>query len=149
MQNRRTFIKQSCALCMSIAGLGVISSQLSGCAPFPICKNNICKGIVSVPLTSFSDKNNLVIVRNNQMDSDILLVKASNDKYNALEMKCTHQDNPLTANSSGLFCSAHGSTFDLSGNATKEPALLPLKKFETKITDSSVEINLNKILEKN
>ena len=127
---------------MGITGLGVLSSQLSGCAPLPICKNKVSNGIISVPFTLFTIKNNLVIVRNSQIDFDILLVKVAEGKYNALEMKCTHQDNHLTASSSGLFCSSHGSTFDLSGNATKEPAVLPLKKFKTTISNSSVEINL-------
>ena len=36
------------------------------------------------------------------MDFDILLVKLSAGNYNALQMKCTHQDNALTASKSGL-----------------------------------------------
>jgi Rieske Fe-S protein len=56
-------------------------------------------------------------------------------------MKCTHQDNPLTATQTGFFCSAHGSTFDLKGNVTKEPALRPLKKYTTEIKESSILIN--------
>ena len=142
MQSRRNFIKQSCSMCASIAGMGILASQFSGCAPLPMCKGDICKGVISVPLSSFTDKNKIVIVRNKQLEFDILLVKQTEDIYYALLMKCTHQENPLTANPSGLFCSTHGSTFDLHGNVTKEPALNPLKKFKTKVNNSSIEIVL-------
>ena len=141
MQNRRDFIKRSCTLCLGIAGLGVLSSQLSSCAPLPIYNGEVNNDLITVPLTSFTDQNNLVIVRNQKMDFDILVVKSGDGTYNAMLMKCTHQDNPLTANKSGLFCSAHGSTFDIQGNVTKEPALSPLKKFNIKFDNSSVIIN--------
>jgi Rieske Fe-S protein len=55
-------------------------------------------------------------------------------------MKCSHQDNSLTVTKTGLFCSSHGSTFDLEGNVTKEPALEPLKKFKTEINNSFAKI---------
>ena len=83
----------------------------------------------------------MVIVRNKNMEYDILLIKSGNT-YTALQMKCTHQDNPLTVNSSGLFCASHGSVFDLNGNVTKEPALQPLKKYNTQINDSEIQIKL-------
>jgi Rieske Fe-S protein len=84
----------------------------------------------------------MVLVRNPKLEFDILLIRINENSYNALLMKCTHQDNALTANKSGLYCSAHGSTFDLEGNVTKEPALTPLKKFKTEVSNSSVTINL-------
>jgi Rieske Fe-S protein len=143
MQNRRDFIKRSCGLCLSITGLGLVSSQLSGCAPLPIYKGEASKNIISVPIVSFNDKNKIIIVRSEQLEFDILLVKISDSNYNALQMKCTHQDNALTANPNGLTCSAHGSTFDLEGNVTKEPALSPLKKFKTEINNSFVQISIN------
>jgi Rieske Fe-S protein len=142
MQNRRDFIKQSCTMCMGAIGLGVISSQLSSCAPMPIYKGEVEKDFITVPLTSFTEKNNSVIVRSNKIDFDILLVKLENGTFNALEMKCTHQDNPLTASKTGLFCASHGSTFDLQGNVTKEPAINPLKRFKTEINNSFVTIHI-------
>ena len=142
MQNRRDFIKKSCTLCMSIAGLGVLSSQLSSCAPLPIYKGEVSNGMIAVPVSSFTEKSNIVIVRNAQMEFDIAIVKNSASDYTALEMKCTHQANPLTATKMGLFCSAHGSSFDLKGNVTKEPASSPLKKYKTEISNTSVFINI-------
>lgn len=140
MGNRRDFIKQSCTICMSGLALGWLTTQLSSCAVLPVIQAESTQGLITVLLSSFTEKNNSVIVRNSQLEFDILVMKSENN-YNALQMKCTHQDNPLTVNSTGLFCSAHGSTFDLQGNVTKEPALRPLKKYKTELNGLSLIIN--------
>ncbi len=142
MQNRREFIKQSCSLCAGIAGLGIPTTQLTGCAPMPIFKAEIKKNSVQVPLSSFIESNNMITVSINQMEFNILLIKKFDGNFAALEMKCSHQANPLTAGKTGLYCSTHGSAFDLEGNVTKEPALLPLKIYKTELNNSSVEIFL-------
>jgi len=96
---------------------------------------------MSVPFSSFAGSN-VLVVRNNRMEYDILLVKKPAGDAIALLMKCTHQDNALTATENGLLCPVHGSTFDLLGNVTKEPALNPLKKFKTEITNQAITIYL-------
>ncbi len=141
MQNRRTFIKQSCGLCLGAVGLGMLATQLAGCAPLPIYKSDGDKNNITVPFTAFTEKSNMVIVRKPNQEFDILLIKRADGGYQAMLMKCTHQDNPLTVNQSGLFCSAHGSTFDLNGEVTKEPALQPLRKFKTEVNGSSIIIS--------
>ncbi len=77
------------------------------------------------------------------MEFDILLVKKSDGTYNALYMQCTHQSQPLTASKTGLFCSSHGSGFDLDGNVTIEPATRPLRKFKTEAGSDAVKIYLS------
>lgn len=142
MQSRRDFIKQSCAVCMGIVGLGAIATQLSSCAPLPVYKGMVDNGSIAVPLTSFTEKNNIVIVRSEKLDFDIAVVKTG-EAYNAFLMKCTHQDNPVTATKTGFYCPSHGSAFDLAGNVTQEPALRPLKRYSTQVNTSSVLINTN------
>ncbi|HET6227196.1 MAG TPA: Rieske 2Fe-2S domain-containing protein [Bacteroidia bacterium] len=141
MENRREFIKHSCKLCLGGLALGWLTTQLAACSSLPIVKAVNDKGMINVPVSSFTEKNNLVIVRNGELEYDILLVKFGNT-YTALQMKCTHQDNPLVVNSTGLFCSVHGSGFDLNGNVTKEPALRPLKKYAIQLNESSILISL-------
>ena len=141
MESRRDFIKNSCKRCAAGLTLGWLTTQLSACATLPVLKVENENGALAVPFSSFTEKNNQVIVRSSKMEYDILLVKSGN-AYTALQMKCTHQDNPLTVNSTGLFCASHGSVFDLNGNVTKEPALQPLKKYSTKVTETSVLINI-------
>src|ERR1700754_5168139 len=107
--DRRAFIKNSCTFCIAATGLGFIASGLSSCASAHVYKSVIENGMIAVPVTSFAESNTL-IVRNPKLEYDILLVKKSEENYNALYMKCTHQDNPLTGGRNGLYCSSHGSS---------------------------------------
>ncbi|MBL0744084.1 ubiquinol-cytochrome c reductase iron-sulfur subunit [Chryseolinea lacunae] len=142
MKTRREFLKDTCTTCLGTVALGFTFSQLSSCSSLPVFKANLEQKTVTVPLTSFAESN-LVIVRDMQVQFDILLVKKSAEEYNALHMKCSHRDNPVSATKSGLYCPEHGSTFDLDGNVTKEPAPLPLKKFKTTLSDQNITIDLN------
>ena len=142
MKTRRAFLKDTCTACLGTAFLGFSLTQLSGCSSLPIYKTNLSQKLVDVPLSNFAESN-LVIVRDLQVPYDILLVKKSDQEYSAIYMKCSHRENPVTATKSGLFCSTHGSTFDLDGNVTKEPAPGPLKKFKTETSDDKLTIDLN------
>lgn len=142
MKTRRDFLKDTCAACLGTAFLGFTFTQLTSCSSLPVYKTDLTRKLVNVPLSGFAESN-LVIVRDLQVPFDILLVKKSEQEYNAIYMKCTHQENQVTATKNGLYCSSHGSTFDLDGNVTKEPALLPLKKFKTEIRDTQLSIDLN------
>jgi Rieske Fe-S protein len=142
MKTRREFIKDTCTACLGTAFLGLTFSQLTSCSSLPIYKTNLSQKMVDVPLTSFVEST-VVIVRDMQVPYDVLLVKKSEQEYTALYMKCSHQENAVTATKTGLYCSTHGSTFDLDGNVTKEPAIKPLKKFKTSLTENSVTIDLN------
>lgn len=142
MQNRREFIKQSCTLCLGVLGAGVLSTQLTSCSPLPIYKTASTEKVITVPLNSFNQEVSLLIVRDTNLQFDIALIKKTETDYNALELKCTHQANSLTATKTGFLCAAHGSTFDLEGKVTKEPALVPLKKYKTQLTSTSIIIYL-------
>jgi Rieske Fe-S protein len=142
MKTRREFLKDTCTVCLGTAFLGFSVTQLSSCSSLPIYKTNLSRALVEVPLSNFAESN-VVIVRDLQVAYDILLVKKSEQEYNAIYMKCSHRENPVTATKNGLFCSTHGSTFDLDGNVTKEPAPGPLKKFKTEVKDQQLTIDLN------
>lgn len=142
MKTRREFLKDTCTTCLGTVALGFTFSQLTSCSSLPVYKGKLDQKTVTVPLSSFAESN-LVIVRDLQVQYDILLVKKSADEYNALQMKCSHRENPVSATKSGLYCAEHGSTFDLDGNVTKEPAPLPLKKFKTTLSEQNIVIDLN------
>jgi nitrite reductase/ring-hydroxylating ferredoxin subunit len=137
---RRLFLKAGCLACAGAVSL----SMLESCSTLPMFKAKPVNGLLEVPASAFADKN-MVIVRANELDFDVLLVKEATG-YRALYMKCTHEAAPLAATNSGLFCSMHGSTFNLSGDVTKEPALKPLTRFETTVTNQTIIINSNKVL---
>lgn len=140
---RREFIKSSCISCASLVGVSALTSILNSCASLPVLKINSSEKMVAVPLSSFIENQNLLIVKNPQLEFDILVIKKKDNTYNALYMQCSHQSQPLTANKSGLFCASHGSSFDLEGNVTLQPATQPLKKFKTEIENTNLNIYLN------
>lgn len=138
---RRSFIKQSCLSCAGLLAGGTILSLMESCSPMPAFNVPNKTMSIEVPKTKFIE-NKTLIVRTPWLSNDILLVKKSETEYTALYMKCSHEDQILSATESGLYCSAHGSVFDLDGNVKKEPATNPLRKFKTEITDNQIIINL-------
>ena len=144
MQSRREFIKKSCVACAGVAGMGVMSTLLSSCSKLPMYSASVDNdnSIILVPVSSFIEGQNLLLVRNKQLEYDILLIKKPDSTYKAFYMKCTHQPNSLVANSSGIHCNIHGSSFDMDGNVLKEPATIPLKKFKVSLTDNVISIDL-------
>lgn len=138
MVSRRTFIKSSCVVCAT----GLLS-QLTSCAPaLPTYKTRISGKTIDVPLTFF-ETSDLAIVRDNQAEYDILLVKKSPEVFEAVYMKCSHRENALTATSTGLHCNAHGSTFGLDGSVKKEPATAPLQKFPVEFDRDKGLVSIN------
>lgn len=118
--------KAGCAMLIA----GAASSFLQGCGTAKVFETNANeKGEVSLPLTAFAETNTR-IVRVEKLPYDILVVKKSEEEYQALLMRCTHLDWALTPNPKGLSCSLHGSTFDLDGKVTSGPAPEPLKKLK-------------------
>ena len=135
--SRRNFITHSTMACAVLAAGG---SLLSGCASLPVVKINPENKKLDVLLASFGESKS-IIVRSPKMDWDILLVKDA-DNYKAVEMKCTHHDNPLVASTTGLHCTDHGSRFDNLGKVLEGPADKNLKTFRTTHTDTTITIFL-------
>ena len=144
MSSRRDFIKTSCAACaLTVGASSFLSILLSSCGTaLPVVKLASDAGSITVSADSFLTSKQ-IIVREKKLPFDILLVKKTDGTYNALYMQCTHADQQLNANNTGLQCNLHGSTFDLEGNVTRQPALRPLRKFKTEIKDSNLIIYLN------
>jgi len=115
---------------------------LESCATsLPLVKASPKDRSLFIPISKFSDKSKMLVVRSSSLENDILLVK-NNDEFKALYLKCTHEGVGLTATDKNIVCSAHGSTFDFKGNVLKEPALRPLQQFQTEVTDENIIIHL-------
>lgn len=139
--DRRKFIKDACGYCAGVAGLSFLAGGLSSCASVPVYKTPGENGVLMVPVSSFATSA-MLIVRSMKLEYDILLLKQNEQKYQALYMMCTHQDNPLSVSGTGFFCSAHGSGFDLNGNVIKAPALKPLQKFPAELVNDFIKITI-------
>lgn len=138
---RRVFIKQSCIACFGLAGAGLL---LESCgSALPLLKLTASGDTVRVPADAFSAQVNHLVVRCKTLENDILLVKENNTTYKALYLRCTHEGVGLTATDKKIFCSAHGSIFDFNGNVVKEPALRPLKQFNTTTDSTAIIIHLS------
>ena len=140
---RRDFIKSTCIACASVSGIGALSSLLAGCTPLASLKTTSVNNIISIPESTFIENQTILLVKNTQLDYDILLVKKKDNTYNALYMQCSHENQPLTATKSGLYCASHGSAFDLDGNVTLQPATKSLKKYKTVTENNTISIYLN------
>jgi cytochrome b6-f complex iron-sulfur subunit len=132
---RKDFLVSSCkAGCGLIAGLSVLSS-VESCSSIKVFKVESSDGKIQIPLTEFTETN-IRIIRVANLEYDIMVAKKTDGSYSAVYMRCTHQDWQLTANTKGLNCSMHGSSFDLDGNVLVGPATNPLKKFTVSKTNT-------------
>lgn len=138
---RRSFIKQSCQACAAIALGPAIVAALGSCSSSAVLKLAAENNMVSVPLTAFVEKQQ-VVVRVSGRAFDLLCIKVDDTNYSTLEMKCTHQDQPLVSSGKSLYCNSHGSQFDLEGKVLRDPASKPLKKFETQLQGEIVVIKV-------
>lgn len=138
---RRQFIRSSCNLCL-IAASGFLLSELSACGPaYQVINTDVFNDSIQIPLASF-DRPGLKLVRPRGWVYDIAVYKNANG-FEALLMRCSHQNNQLILTGKGFVCDLHGSNFDLEGRVTKGPAELPLKKFQANVVQDNLIIHLN------
>jgi Rieske Fe-S protein len=145
---RRTFIQKTCLGCVGILGVSAFASALQSCTPIPfIALDESSNAEIKVLESAFVEEQNVLILKNKSWDTDLLLVKkvdkkTKNISYHALKMECTHNPNPLSATKHGLSCATHGSTFDLDGEVTLQPAVKPLEKYLTEIKNKTIYIKI-------
>ena len=120
----------------------LVAGLLAGCASISEFPATVTNDTISVPLASITPGEKIKIVRAKQLAYDILLVLGDNNNHRALEMRCTHANNILSASNTGLFCTFHGSTFDLNGEVTSGPAMSALKNFRTSEANNQITIYL-------
>lgn len=145
---RRLFLQKTCVSCAGLLGLGIIASSLQSCAPIPfIALDSNTTDDIQVPESQFIEEQNVLILKHKSWDVDLLLVKNVDKKtkdasYHVLKMQCTHNPNPLSATKHGLTCATHGSTFDLDGEVTLQPATKSLEKYLTEVKNKTIHIKL-------
>ena len=139
---RRSFIRQSCGLCMAIAGSTSLVSLLNSCTPLPMYKTRSLNGEIKIPLSEFA-QTDYVIIRPDDVDFDIAVVKTNTDAFKALVMLCTHADNRVQFNGNEFRCNLHGSMFDRLGKVEKGPAAKPLKSLLLRKENEKLVITLS------
>ena len=142
MITRRKFVVESCSACLGLLAVASGASLLAGCASVSEFQASVDNNTIVVPLTSITEGEKIKVIRAKQLNYDILLVLGKNKDHRALQMRCTHADNILTASDSGLFCTFHGSAFNLKGEATNGPAMRPLTSYRTSEENNQITIYL-------
>jgi Rieske Fe-S protein len=138
---RSTFIQSSCQTCLLLAA-GWMLPALEGCGPasYQVLTADMHDGLVAVAADAFL-KGPLVVVRPRGWFYSIALRKQDERTYTALLLKCTHQDNQLTASAGGYSCSLHGSAFNPEGKVVKGPAERALVSYPVTIENNHLIIH--------
>jgi Rieske Fe-S protein len=146
--DRRNFIKQGCAACLSIT---VASTFLSSCISTQYVTGKLGKDGISVNKDDFKVKqkggtaySSFIIVRNDCLKYPVCLYRISDNEYTALWMQCSHQGAELQASGDVLQCSAHGSEFNNRGEVRAGPADKALRSFPVTVTNNEIFIDLRK-----
>lgn len=139
---RREFLRSSCNTCLLVAS-GALLQSLASCsaARYTVVKAAVVNNEIQVPLAALSQPG-LQVVRPAGWYYDIALQKKEDNSYDALLLKCTHQDNQLSPGGNGYTCSLHGSQFGKDGHVVKGPAERPLKQYKTSIDQDKLVIHL-------
>lgn len=143
--NRRNFIRTGCVSCMSG---GLLLSVLESCGTSKIINATIEDADMIVPLKHFANgKENrsykkYIVVQNDRLQYPVCVYRISENNYQALLMKCTHQGAELQVFGDKLQCPAHGSEFNNDGSVASGPAANALRSFPVTLTAQSLKISL-------
>jgi Rieske Fe-S protein len=140
---RRHFIRNGCIACVGATGMGMLLHSCASTGSMAMIHADMPDDkILKIPVEKFGKDKNMLLLRNNKLRNDILLIKEK-EGYRAMLMLCTHEGFALTVTPGSIYCSEHGSSFDMQGNVLKEPALKPLKQYKTAIQNTDIIIYLS------
>jgi Rieske Fe-S protein len=147
--NRRKFLQNSCAACLSATAL---SGILSSCQATRYVAGSLGKDGLTIDINEFILKGNkkeahrsFLIVRNDALQYPICIYRFNENEYTALWMSCTHQGAELQASGDRLQCTAHGSEFTNQGKVTNGPADKDLRSFPVTINNDQLFIDLKAV----
>ena len=146
--DRRNFIKNGCAACLSMSALPLIASS---CTTLSNITGTLVKDGLTLSTEDFkitkkgsSAYRSFVVVRNEDLKYPICVYRFGDNQYSALWMKCAHQGAELQASGDYLQCPAHGSEFNNKGQVTNGPASNNLRTFPVTVNDKEIFIDLRK-----
>lgn len=147
--NRKDFIINSCAACLSATAL---SGLLSSCKSTQYISGRLNKDGVLLDADEFkimrkgkTTYRSFIVVRNEALQYPVCVYRFSENEYSALWMKCTHQGTELQASGDRLQCTAHGSEFDNRGQVKNGPADKSLRSFPVTVSNNQIFIDLRAI----
>jgi Rieske Fe-S protein len=140
---RRQFLQECGMACASLLAAPLLIGQ-QGCASMPVLHAQATStSTVRIDVVSLATTGS-VIVRCPSLRDDLFVTRNARGEWRALLMHCTHRDQPLGANANGLFCTSHGSTFDLDGHVLTAPATVPLLRYSIEEIDNELVIDVSR-----
>lgn len=146
--NRKDFIINSCAACLSATAL---TGLLTSCKSTQYISGKLNDDGVLVDADDFKTTrkgkaayHSFIIVRNEALQYPICVYRFNENEYSALWMQCSHQGAELQASGDFLQCTAHGSEFSNKGKVTNGPADKDLRSFPVTINNGQLFIDLRK-----
>lgn len=146
--DRRKFIKDTCAACLSTAALPAI--LLTGCAPTPFISGKMNKDGIVVNKEDFKigrkgSYSSFIIVRNDLLLFPICIFRFDEQDYAAIWLKCAHMGAEVNVAGDKLQCPAHGSEYDNRGRVTNGPAVSNLRTFPVVVRQNDLFVDLRKL----
>ena len=144
---RKEFLQTCGYACLGMAGFGTI---LQSCGTTKAVTGEVSGGRITVPLSQFAMTKNgqatyrrYIVVRNEKLNYPVVVYRESAALYNALLLRCTHQQAELNVSGELLTCPAHGSEFNTKGEVLNGPAEAKLRQFRTSADAQNLYIDLS------
>lgn len=134
--DRRKFLQGSCLAGLAALGVGSLSSVLS--RSVLASEHRQADGVVEIPIM-LQDAPDLTVdggtyhLEVEDLFKDILVVRLSEGKFVAVDIKCTHKgcDVEFMPDRKEFNCPCHNSRFSLAGDVLKGPAKKDLRWYPT------------------
>ena len=147
--DRKDFIINSCAVCLSLTG---ISGSISSCKSIHYISGTLNNNGVLLDISEFKTTKqggatyrSFIIVRNETLQYPICVYRFNDNEYSALWTQCTHQGTELQASGDRLQCPAHGSEFTNRGKVSNGPADKNLRSFPVSVNNNQIFIDLRAV----
>ncbi|SRR5579884_3352880 len=139
---RREFLKRTGLVLTAATLSGTLAEILASCNS-PTAAN-ITHGTTTVSIASLNSDGQFLVDTSVTPDgTPILVIRQNATTYTALSMMCTHQGCQVNPPSGGtIYCSCHGSRFDLHGNVLSGPAPSPLTNYGVSLNAAAKTITV-------
>ncbi len=126
---RREFLKRTGIVLGAATMSGMLAEILASCSS--LTGPSVSHGTTTIDISSLTSNGQFHVDSSVLPDgTPILVIRQNATTYTALSMLCTHAGCQVNLPSGGtIFCSCHGSRFNLYGQVTGGPAPSPLTSY--------------------
>ncbi|WP_051682007.1 Rieske (2Fe-2S) protein [Cellulomonas sp. HZM] len=131
--DRRQLLQRAGAVTAVAAGVAVLAAcggSSGGSSATPGADGSLAK-VADIPVGG-------ALAATDADGNKILLIQATAGVVTAVSAICTHQGCTVAPGKGALVCPCHGSTFDLTGAVTHDPATEPLPTVAVHVKDGAV-----------